>query len=110
MGIRFWEIQGSKPRGFRLTSKLCRNPSKIHRRQGLGQALLHFDKLGQIATGPRPLPPTRDLVDHAAEDEAVEGEDGVPVEAAVNAQGAEGGGLGEAVLVIDFEFQPGFAG
>jgi len=50
------------------------------------------------------------LVDHAAEDETVEGEDGVPVEAAVNAQGAEGGGLGEAVLVVDFEFEPGFAG
>ena len=48
-------------------------------------------------------------MDHAVEDEAVEGEDGVPVEAAVDAQGAEGGGLGEAVLVIDFEFQPGFA-
>jgi len=56
------------------------------------------------------LPPARDLVDHAAEDEAVEGEDGVPVEAAVNAKGAEGGGLGEAVLVVDFEFEPGFAG
>lgn len=94
--------------GFRLTSKLCRNPPKIHRRQGLGQALMHFDKLGQGSRCSLPL--TRDLVDHAAEDEAVEGEDGVPVEAAVNAQGAEGGGLGETVLVVDFEFEPGFAG
>ena len=83
MGIRFWKLQGSKPRGFRLTSKLYRNPSKIQRGYGLGQALLHFDKLGQ---GSRcSLPPTRDFVDHAVEDEAVEGEDGVPVEAAVDA-------------------------
>lgn len=51
--------------------------------------------------------------DHAVEDEVVEGEHGVPVEAAEEAARAEGGGLDEVVAVVagdDFEFQPGFAG
>jgi len=39
----------------------------------------------------------------------VEGEDHAPVEAAIDAQGKECRGLGEAVLLIDFDCQPGLA-
>jgi hypothetical protein len=45
---------------------------------------------------------TNDILGHAAEDEEVEGEDGVPVEAAEEAFWAEGGGLFKEVLPVHF--------
>ena len=51
-----------------------------------------------------------DAPEHAFEDEVVEWGDGVPVEAAVEALGAESRGLGQDPLFINPKFQPGFAG
>ena len=51
-----------------------------------------------------------DTPEHPLKDEVVEGGDGVPVEAAVEAFGAKSRCLGQDPLFINPKFQPGFAG
>jgi len=51
-----------------------------------------------------------DTPEHPLKDEVMQGGDGVPVEAAVEAFGAESRGLGQDPLFINAKFQPGFAG
>ena len=51
-----------------------------------------------------------DTPEHPLKDEVMQGGDGVPVEAAVEALGAESRGLSQDPLFINPKFQPGFAG
>ncbi len=51
-----------------------------------------------------------DTPEHPLKDEVMQGGDGVPVEAAVEALGAESRGLGQDPLFINAKFQPSFAG
>jgi len=50
-----------------------------------------------------------DTPEDPLKDEVLQGGDGVPVEAAVEAFGAESCGLGQDPLFINPKFQPGFA-
>jgi len=51
-----------------------------------------------------------DTPEHPLKDEVMQGGDGVPVETAVEAFGAESRCLGQDPLFINPKFQPGFAG
>jgi len=51
-----------------------------------------------------------DTPEHSLKDEVMQGGDGVPVEAAVEALGAKSRGLSQDPLFINPKFQPGFAG